>query len=79
MKLPRDLSGNELAACLFKKWAYTKIHQTGSHIILEAEDPSHQRIAVPAHAELRIGTLASILRSIAEHKGVRKQDILDTL
>ena len=39
------------------------MHQTGSHIILETEEPSHQRIAVPAHKPLRIGTLNAILRA----------------
>ena len=31
MKLPRDLSGEDLAAILMKYWAYSKVHQAGSH------------------------------------------------
>jgi hypothetical protein len=34
---------------------------------------------VPDHAALRIGTLNSILRVVAKHKGVSKNDILDSL
>lgn len=78
MKLPRDLSGRELVNCLCKHWNYKVVHQAGSHIILETEIPGHQRIPIPAHTFLRIGTLNAILRLVAAHKGVSKEDILDT-
>jgi predicted RNA binding protein YcfA (HicA-like mRNA interferase family) len=76
MKLPRDLSGEELATLLCKHWGYTRIHQVGSHIILQTEEPVHHRISVPAHQQLRIGTLNSILRSVAGNKGVPREAIL---
>jgi len=79
MKLPRDLSGADLVKCLCKHWAYETIHQSGSHIILETELPGHQRIPVPNHTFLRIGTLNSILRLVSTHKGVSREDILDSL
>ena len=79
MKTPRDLAGAELVACLCRRWGYQKIHQQGSHIVIETSDPSHQRIAVPAHQALRVGTLNSILRAVSRHKGVGRQDILDSL
>ena len=77
MKLPRDLSGSELAQVLTKRWDYVMKHQTGSHMILETERPSHQRVAIPAHKTLRVGTLHAILRSVAAHKGVGLENILD--
>ncbi len=76
MKLPRDLSGEELVRHLCKLWGYERVHQVGSHIILQTEQPSHHRIAVPAHTPLRIGTLNAILASIATHKGVTKEEVL---
>jgi predicted RNA binding protein YcfA (HicA-like mRNA interferase family) len=76
MKLPRDLSGEALVKHLCKRWEYTKIHQVGSHIILQTEKPSSHRIAVPAHSPLRIGTLNAILASVAAHKNVAKEEIL---
>jgi predicted RNA binding protein YcfA (HicA-like mRNA interferase family) len=79
MKLPRDLAGTVLAKHLCKEWGYSVVHQVGSHIILQTEDPSHQRLPVPAHEFLRIGTLNSILRLVATHKGVGKEDILENL
>ena len=79
MKLPRDLPGRELARLLCKEWAYVEVHQSGSHIILETEEPSHQRIAIPAHDALRIGTLNAILRSVAKHKGASREALLKTI
>ena len=68
MKLPRDASGIHLADVLCRQWQYTKVHQAGSHIILETFEPTHQRIAIPNHRSLRIGTLSSILRTVAGTK-----------
>ncbi|MBX9743465.1 MAG: type II toxin-antitoxin system HicA family toxin [Chthoniobacterales bacterium] len=79
MKLPRNLSGKELAAVLCRHWNYYIVHQVGSHIILQTDILSHQRIPIPAHAFLRIGTLNAILKMIATHKEVRKEDILESL
>jgi hypothetical protein len=36
-------------------------------------------VAVPAHKALRVGALNGILRDVADHKGVDRQSILDTL
>jgi len=53
MKLPRDLKGSDLAKALCRDWAYRIVHQEGSHIILQTETPSHQRLAVPDHNPIR--------------------------
>jgi predicted RNA binding protein YcfA (HicA-like mRNA interferase family) len=79
MKLPRDLAGHELAAALCRHWGYAKVHQVGSHAILETETPSHQRIAIPIDRPLRIGTLNAILRAVAAHQRVRREEILRLL
>ena len=79
MKLPRNLSGVDLVKALCAHWDYAQVHQSGSHIILDTESPSHQRLAVPAHKALRIGTLNSILRAVATHKGISRADIIATL
>jgi predicted RNA binding protein YcfA (HicA-like mRNA interferase family) len=79
MKIPRDLSGQDLVNMLCRSWGYRVIHQVGSHIVLETEEPSHQRIAVPAHKSLRVGTLNAILRAVGRHKGVERHKLLETL
>ena len=76
MKLPRDLSGGDLADHLIRKWDYVKVHQVGSHMILQTQTPTPHRIAVPEHKALRIGTLNSIVRAVAAHKGVDREAIL---
>ena len=79
MKIPRDVSGERLAGLLCRRWQYRTVHQSGSHMIIETEEPSHQRIAVPNHRALRVGTLNSILRTVANHKGVTREEIVATL
>jgi len=49
MKLPRDLSGQDLVNLLCQDWDYRIVHQEGSHIVLETASPSHHRLVVPAH------------------------------
>jgi len=78
MKTPRNLHGKELASVLVRKWSYSIVHQTGSHIILVTEQPAHHRISIPAHKPVRVGTLEDILKEVASHKGVTKDDILNS-
>jgi predicted RNA binding protein YcfA (HicA-like mRNA interferase family) len=79
MKLPRDLSGAELVRVLCREWDYRQVHQEGSHVILDTERPSHQRISVPAHRSLRPGTLDGIVRAVSSHKGVMRGEVLRSL
>jgi hypothetical protein len=65
--------------CFCRDWAYRVVHQEGSHIVLETSVPAHQRMSVPNHKPLRIGTLNAILRAVARHKGVHRQDVRDSL
>jgi predicted RNA binding protein YcfA (HicA-like mRNA interferase family) len=73
MKLPRDLSGDHLIRVLCQRWEYRSVHQVGSHVLLETNAPSRQRVVVPAHKRLRVGTLNATLRTIAAHKAVTKE------
>jgi predicted RNA binding protein YcfA (HicA-like mRNA interferase family) len=77
MKLPRDLSGRALVVILTDRFGYCAVHQRGSHIVLETSDPSRHRVVVPDHHELRIGTLNSVLRAVAAHKGIDRGEILE--
>lgn len=79
MKLPRDLRGRDLAQALCRRWDYREVNREGSHIILQTETPSHQRISVPDHNPVRVGTLSNILRLVAAHKGVAREGILQSL
>jgi predicted RNA binding protein YcfA (HicA-like mRNA interferase family) len=79
MKLPRDLSGDSLVRALCRHWGYNQVHQVGSHRVLETDKPCHQRVAVPDHKTLRVGTLNAILRAVARHKGVTRDDVIASL
>jgi predicted RNA binding protein YcfA (HicA-like mRNA interferase family) len=79
MKLPRDLSGTNLVNMLCKKFDYRRVHQVGSHIVLETDTRVHHRLSVPEHGPLRVGTLNSILASVAKTKGIPKNEILKLL
>jgi hypothetical protein len=54
MKIPRDLSGEQLVRGLCSRWDYRRIHQVGSHIILETETPTHQRLSIPTHKTVMV-------------------------
>lgn len=65
MRLPRDLSGHELAK-LLRRYGYELVRQTGSHIRLTSTlrgTPHH--VTIPAHDPIKVGTLAGILSEIA--------------
>ena len=79
MKLPRDLSGNELVNMLCKNFGYRRVHQVGSHIVLETDTPMYHRLSIPEHDHLRVGTLNSILLAVARAKGISKSEILKSL
>ena len=79
MKLPRDLSSAKLIQGLCRRWEYRQVGQVGSHVILVTQTSTHQRIVIPAHKVLRVGTLNAILRSVAGHKAVSRKEILQSL
>ncbi|MBN2464948.1 type II toxin-antitoxin system HicA family toxin [candidate division WOR-3 bacterium] len=74
MKLPRDLSGQELVR-LLKHYGYEETHRAGSHMRLTTREHGEHHITVPAHDHLRVGTLGYILDSVAHHLGLNRQDL----
>jgi predicted RNA binding protein YcfA (HicA-like mRNA interferase family) len=56
---------------------YRRVDQEGSHVILGTDSLRHHRLAVPDHNPLRVGTLNTILRAVAEAKGLEKEEILN--
>ena len=78
MRIPRDLSGNELIKKL-KKLGYSPTRQTGSHIRLTTMQNGEHHITIPNHSPLRIGTLSTILGDIASHFGKSKEALLQEI
>ena len=78
MKLPRDLSGAELAKAL-QRLGYQVTRRAGSHMRLTIAQPSQHHITIPSHDQLKVGTLASILGDVAEHLKVSREELLRRL
>ena len=78
MKLPRDLSGVELARAL-ERIDYRVTRQTGSHLRLSTDSPSQHHITIPAHDPLKVGTLASILADVAAHLKLDREELVRRL
>ena len=74
MRLPRDLSGNDLAQAL-RKLGYQVTRQTGSHIRLTATERGEHHLTVPDHNPLRVGTLSGILADVAEHFELSREEL----
>ncbi|MBK7782176.1 MAG: type II toxin-antitoxin system HicA family toxin [Anaerolineae bacterium] len=69
MRLPRDLGGAELAAAL-RRLGYGITRQKGSHIRLTTQRNGEHHVTIPLHRPLRIGTVAGILKEVADHLGI---------
>jgi predicted RNA binding protein YcfA (HicA-like mRNA interferase family) len=75
VKLPRDLSGADLVKAL-ALLGYEVSHQTSSHIRLTTQRNGEHHVTVPAHDPIKVGTLNAILRDLAEHAGLTREELL---
>jgi len=78
MRLPRDVSGDDLAKAL-RALGYVLSRQTGSHMRLTTPEHGEHHITIPRHDALRIGTLAAILTDVAAHHRLTRDDLARTL
>jgi predicted RNA binding protein YcfA (HicA-like mRNA interferase family) len=78
MKVPRNLSSERLIQ-LLTNFSYEITRQTGSHIRLTTQENGQHHVTIPAHNPLKIGTLNSILRSVAEHFSLTKDELLEKM
>ncbi|HLB48400.1 MAG TPA: type II toxin-antitoxin system HicA family toxin [Anaerolineales bacterium] len=78
MKLPRDISGEELAA-LLQKHGYKVTRQTGSHMRLSTTRGGEYHTTIPRHKPLRVGTLNAILKDVAEHLKLDRDALIKSL
>lgn len=79
MKLPRDLSGEDLAR-LLRRYGYDVTRQTGSHLRLTSRfKGTEHHLTIPLHASLRVGTLAGILGDVAEYLQIERNALAEEL
>ncbi len=74
MRLPRDLSGGDLAQIL-RKLGYSITRQTGSHLRLTTIEHGEHHITIPQQSPLRIGTLSAILADVAAHFELTREQL----
>jgi predicted RNA binding protein YcfA (HicA-like mRNA interferase family) len=78
MRIPRDLSGEELSK-LLKAFGYAITRQTGSHMRLTTQQHGEHHVTIPNHSPLRVGTLASILAEVANHLHIDRSELIGQL
>jgi predicted RNA binding protein YcfA (HicA-like mRNA interferase family) len=78
MRLPRDLSGRELARPL-GTLGYEQVRQTGSHIRLTKRSEPVHHMTIPDHAALRVGPLAAVVADLATHHGLSREEVVQRL
>ena len=78
-KIPRDISGRELAK-LLNRYKYKIVRETGSHIrLVSTYKQTEHRITIPDHQPTKIGTLNNILNDIVEYLKISKQELINEL
>jgi predicted RNA binding protein YcfA (HicA-like mRNA interferase family) len=79
LKLPRDLSGDELAR-LLRRYGYEITRQSGSHLRLTSRfKAAEHHLTIPRHSSLKVGTLAGILADVAEYLEMERAMLAETL
>lgn len=75
MKLPRDLTGDELVKGL-RRVGYAEVRQRGDHVQLSTTRNGEHHVTVPLHSPVKVGTLAAILGGVAAHLQIDRPELL---
>lgn len=78
MRLPRSISGKELAKA-FNRLGFNVTRQTGSHMRLTHSEPEQYHITIPDHNPIKIGTLSAILSDVASHLKISRDELVKLL
>ena len=78
MKLPRDVSGAELAKQL-RVFGYQVSRQTGSHLRVTTTQGGEHHVTIPRHDPIKLCTLAGILGDVAEHFRLSRDEVIERI
>lgn len=78
MKLPRDVSGAELAKQL-RVFGYEVSRQAGSHLRVTTTQGGEHHVTIPRHDPIKLGTLAGILGDVAEHFKLSRDEVIERI
>ena len=80
MRMPRNLSGMELAALLQRHYGYNLIRQRDSHMRLASTFRGYEHhVSVPRHNPLKVGTLDDIIGNVAEYLEIGQDELTQKL
>jgi predicted RNA binding protein YcfA (HicA-like mRNA interferase family) len=78
LRLPRDVSGDDLAKAL-DDLGYRITRQSGSHLRLTTLERGEHHVTIPRHAALRVGTLSGLLGDVAQHFALSREELIERL
>ena len=78
MRLPRDVSGEQLIRAL-RKLDYDATRQRGSHVRVTTRRNGEHHEVIPKHRPLKRGLLLGILKSVAAHHRLSVQQLIELL
>jgi predicted RNA binding protein YcfA (HicA-like mRNA interferase family) len=78
VKLPRNLDGTDLIKAL-RVLGYVSTRQKGSHIRVTTQLNGEHHEVIPNHYPIAVGTLRSILKSIADHHKLTVAELMGKL
>ncbi|TVQ53063.1 MAG: type II toxin-antitoxin system HicA family toxin [Phycisphaerales bacterium] len=78
MKLPRNVTGRQLTSAL-NTLGYEVTRQRGSHIHLITQLSGEHHLVIPDHRPLKPGMLNRLLKDVAEHHGMSRDELIEKL
>ena len=79
MKLPRDVSGEDLVRSL-RRFGYEVTRQTGSHIRVTSNFKGKEHhVTISAHKQPRVGTLSEVLSDVFSYLDMMREELLQEL
>ncbi|MEL6603164.1 MAG: type II toxin-antitoxin system HicA family toxin [Cyanobacteria bacterium J06614_10] len=78
MRVPRDLSSGDLITSP-ARLDYEVVRQTGSHIRVRTQRNGQHNITIPAHDPIKLVKLTAILRDVATHFQVTRNQLMEEL
>ncbi len=73
------ISGRDLIRSLGQAYGYEIVRQRGSHVRIRTMQGSKHSLTVPDHKEIAQGTLDGIVKAVAAHLGVTKEQVASRL
>lgn len=80
MRVPRNISGVELANLLRRHYGYVIVRQSGSHLRLVSHYMGYAGyVSVPRHSYVKIGTLIDILNEVSAYLEISRDELAERL